>query len=149
MVLGAGVDNSSGSTVASMRKSRLGLPGLVWNPPNSGLVSIPAESHAPRSLAFEMFQQALGIRSPWSVYEAKFDRSERQTRIALRRSGPYARPVCGATSSAPRPRFLMPCRPVALMPKLQLFSSLGVNGGCAGFWRRCWRFFCWGLQNPF
>ena len=34
-----------------MWKNKAGLPGLVWNPLNSGLVSIPEESRAfqPRS----------------------------------------------------------------------------------------------------
>ena len=60
-----------------------------------------------RSLTLEMFQQALSFRTPRSVCEAKFDRSERQTRIALRHYfGPYARPVCGAAASARRPRLL-------------------------------------------
>ena len=61
----------------------------------------------PNSLSFEAgLQQALDIRPPWSVCEAKFDRSGQQTRIALRHSGPYACPGCGAAASAPRPRFL-------------------------------------------
>ena len=53
----------------------------------------------PSSLTLETrLQQALDIRSPWSVSKAEFDRSEQLLRIALRRAGPYACPVCGAAA---------------------------------------------------
>ena len=53
----------------------------------------------PRSLTLEAgLQQALDIRSPWSVGKAEIDPSERQLRIELRHAGPYACPICGAAA---------------------------------------------------
>ncbi len=53
----------------------------------------------PSSLTLETrLQQALDIRSPWSVSKAEFDRSEQLLRITLRHAGPYACPVCGAAA---------------------------------------------------
>ena len=53
----------------------------------------------PSSLTLETrLQQALDIRSPWSVSKAEFGRSEQLLRIALRRAGPYACPVFSAAA---------------------------------------------------
>ena len=53
----------------------------------------------PSSLTLETrLQQALDIRSPWSVSKAEFDRPGQLLRITLRHAGPYACPVCGAAA---------------------------------------------------